>query len=142
MKKALSLFLAVILLLSTMSVVAFAAESYDDEIAPCYNNTNSASLSFDINSSGKATANVTCVGISGRTTKIVVETKIQRRQIVSWVTVSGASWTETVYDDYFSKTYTHQLSSTGIYRVYVTYTVSGSGGENDVITKASYHNYL
>ncbi len=136
MKKALSLLLAVIALLSSMFVMTYAAQNHDDEVAPCYNNTTTARVSFGINSSGRASATITCTGIGGVTTKIVAESKIQKKFGLIWINVSGASWTDTVNGQVMSKTHTHQLEKTGTYRVKATITVSGRGGANDVINSA------
>ncbi len=135
MKKIIALLLAVITFICSMSVIAYAAASNDDLVAPCYNNTLTANLIFSINSSGKATVTVHCTGVSGVTTKIVAETKIQKKFGIIWINVSGANWTDTVNGTAFSKTHTHQFEDNGTYRAKTTITVSGSGGANDVIKK-------
>ena len=125
--KALSLVLFVVIML-TFSLSIFA-----DGIAPYYNNTVSTNTVFDIDENGEAIVTFICRGIRGTTTKIVVETKIERKSGSSWVQVANASWTDqsTVY--YCSGVHSIQLTQGGTYKATVTYTVSGSGGENDVI---------
>ena len=122
-------FVAVIMLSLALPVLA-----YEGGVSPYYNNTSTATADFSISSSGVATVNINCRGIRGTTTKIVVTTVIQKQSGSSWINVSNASWTDesTVY--YCIKEHTVQLNSRGTYKAIVTFTVSGSGGANDVIT--------
>ena len=73
--KALSLVLFVVIML-TFSLSIFA-----DGITPYYNNTVSTNTVFDIDENGEAIVTFICRGIRGTTTKIVVETKIERKSL-------------------------------------------------------------
>ena len=121
------------ILLFAMAVPAFAA--IGGGITPYYNNTNITESDFAISEDGIATTHFTCRGYRGVTTKIVAETKIEKLVGSSWVQVEGASWTDESTLYYCSKSYSIQLQSTGTYKVTYTFTVSGSGGANDVIVR-------
>lgn len=64
-----------------------------------------------------------------------IETKIQKKFGLIWITVSDGSWTDTTTATSYSKSHSVQLSSTGTYRAHVEFTISGSGGSDDEITK-------
>ena len=69
-------------------------------------------------------------GLSGKTTKVVITTYIEKKTLgLFWSRVENGQpnnqWVDT--------SYTFQLSSTGTYRVTVTYKVYGSGGAADEI---------
>ncbi len=135
MKKVLAVISIILVLLSSLSVAVVAASNDENEgIAPCYNNTNVATALLTINSSGRAQVSLHCMGISGVTTKIIAESKIQKKFGLIWINVSDAEWTDTAYSFSLNKTHYYQLEKSGTYRVKVTYTVSGSGGSNDSIT--------
>jgi len=129
MKKFLSICLCFIMLF-VMVVPAFA--SYADTYA---NNVNNTSVSFNISSSGNATAKVKYTGIPGVTQNASISTKIQKKVGIIWVTVSGGSWTDTSTATSFSTSHSVQLSSKDTYRAHVVFTVSGSGGSDDKITR-------
>ncbi len=142
MKKTISIISIILVLLSTITIaVSAAASSEDYGVAPCYNNTNSASITFVIDSSGKAKISLNCYGISTKTTKIVAETKLQKKFGLIWTNVSDAEWTDTTTNYYLNKSHTYQLSKTGTYRAKTTYTVSGTGGSNDSITMTGEDTY-
>ncbi|MGN0468449.1 MAG: hypothetical protein ACI4GY_06980 [Acutalibacteraceae bacterium] len=145
MKKSIALFLAVVALLSCCGLSMIASASFDEEIAPYYNNTNTAKIVFSISSSGKATFTVSCTGISGVTSKITAVSCIQRKVGLIWVKVDngldGKQWTDTVNGTTMSKSHSLQLSKTGTYRAKVEFTVSGSGGSADEITKTATDTY-
>ena len=134
MKKAISIVLVVLSIVSILGITAAAVE-------PRWNNTNAASVSLDINSSGKATVVFNCAGITGKTTQITAETKIERKWGLLWLDVDGAEWTDTSTNVFMAKTHTFQLSKTGTYRATTKFTVSGTGGSNDSITVRSEDTY-
>lgn len=137
MKKLIALFLAIVTLLicSGMSMLTSA----ENEVTPYYNNTNSASLTFAISSSGKATFDLACTGMSGITSKIVAVSYIQRKVGLIWIRVDngldGKEWTDISNGTNLTKSHSLQLSKTGTYRVKVEFTVSGSGGSADEIVR-------
>ncbi len=130
--RVLSLALLAILMVSlAMSVFA----STKGGITPYYNNTSITETIFTINESGYAILTCTCRGYRGIVSKIVIDTKIEKQSGSSWVEVDGASWTDESTLYYCSKEHSIQLSARGTYKATVTYTVSGSGGADDVITR-------
>ncbi len=139
MKKLLAVIFALLTLMSAMSLTCYAAVSYDDEIAPCYNNTMTASTVLVINTSGRATVSLTCTGIGGVTSKIVAETKLERKWGLLWLDVT--EWTDTVNGVTLAKVHYQQLEKNGKYRAKTTYTVSGSGGSADVIVATGQDTY-
>ena len=136
LKKVLSVFLAFIIILFTASGVAYANSDDTGEVDNMrFSNVSVTSTSFTINSSGKATVKNSYVGISGVFKKAVIVTKIQKKVGIVWITISGGSWTDTSTSVSYSKSHTVNLTSTGTYRAHVVFTISGSGGSDDVITK-------
>ena len=107
------------LLLCLVTLITATITVYADSIQPFSNNVNSTEVSFIISSSGNAT--VTC--------------KYYGKFGLIWITVSGGSWTDTSTATNFSKSHSVQLSDTGTYRAHVEFTISGSGGSDDKITK-------
>lgn len=129
MKKAIAIMLSFVVLF-TASITAYASE-----IQPYSNNVSTTSTTFSISGSGLATATNTYSGITGRTKSAKIVTKIQKKVGIIWVTVSGGSWTDTSTSTNFSRSHSVQLSSTGTYRAHVEFTISGTGGKDDKITK-------
>lgn len=129
--------------LITVLILAFALPTFanGNNITPYFNNTATAEMTFVIDNNGLATVNYTCMGYRGVTKKIVVNTVIEKQNGSSWVTVANASWTDqsTVY--YCTNYHTVQLTQRGTYKATVTYTVSGSGGSTDVITRTLQYTY-
>lgn len=131
MKKSVSLVLAIIVFLGITSIYGQKVDAAD--IMPRYNNTNFATTGLTISSSGLATIDLDCAGDYGVVTRITAETKLERKWGIFWLDVDGGEWTDTTTNRMLSKTHTLQLTKTGTYRVTVKYTVSGTGGANDVI---------
>lgn len=131
MKKALALFVALVSIFSLISFNMSSAQAAD--VQPRWNNTNSTTVAFVINSSGKAIIDIDCTGISGKTTKIVAETKLERKWGLLWLDVDGGEWTDTTSKMYLFVEHTLQLSKKGTYRVTTNFTISGSGGKDDTI---------
>lgn len=129
--KVLSLVLVTVLLLA----LALPAFAMGNSITPYYNNTATAEMTFVIDINGLATVDYTCRGYRGITTKIVVDTKIERQNGSSWAEVENASWTDQSTLYFCTNEHEIQLTQRGTYKATVTYTVSGSGGATDVITK-------
>ena len=129
MKKALAFLLVVLSVFSIVSCTVMAAG-----VEPRWNNTSSATVSLVISSTGKATISLACVGKSGITTKIIGETKLERKWGLFWLDVDGAEWTDTVNGTNLATGHTVQLSKKATYRAKTKYTVSGTGGANDTFT--------
>lgn len=134
MKKAISIVLVVLSIVSIFGITAAAVE-------PRWNNTATANVSLSINSSGKATVAFNCTGKTGKTTGITAETKLERKWGIFWLDVDGAEWTDTTTNIYLSTSHTFQLNKTGTYRATTKFTVSGTGGSDDSITVTSEYTY-
>ncbi len=124
-------FAMLIIMLFAMAMPTFATEN---GIMPRYNNTGSTEAVFVIEENGEASICYTCFGYEGITTRIVVETKIQKKFLWWWNDVDGASWTDEVNGDLCTSIHSIQLNKSGTYKAVITYNVYGSGGEADVIT--------
>ncbi len=149
MKKHIKRILAITLMLCLFVTPIFsvsAATTSEEEIMPLYNNTTSATTTMSINSSGKMTICYNIIGVSSKTTKIVITTYIEKKTLgLFWKRVdngqSDKQWVKTVNNYYYTGSRSYQLSSSGTYRVTVKYKVYGSGGSADEIQqqkKASY----
>ena len=68
-------FVMLVIMLFAMAIPTMAAEN---EITPRYNNTSTTQAVFVIRDDGEAIISYTCLGYEGITTRIVVETKIQK----------------------------------------------------------------
>lgn len=134
MKKAISIVLVVLSIVSILGITAIAVE-------PRWNNANSATVVLLIDDNGVANVTFNCIGISNVTTKIVAETKLERKWGLLWLDVDGAEWTDTTTNSYLNAYHTFQLSKTGTYRATTKCTVSGTGGSNDSITVRSEDTY-
>ncbi|MBQ1892659.1 MAG: hypothetical protein II155_00985 [Clostridia bacterium] len=134
--------IALALMAMLMLMMSVFSASRKVEAATTYNNTISASLSCSIDSSGQLSAVLAATGYSSLAKKISVELYIEKRILgLFWKRVN-IGYTDNVWQDsvtgyYYSNTFTHNLSSGGTYRVTVTYTVSGTGGPDDIIVKTA-----
>lgn len=125
--------ISVILCLITFFITTLTV--YASEIQPFSNNVGSTNTVFSISSSGLATVKNTYSDSLNRVTSAKVVTKVQKKVGLIWVTVDGGSWTDNSTATSFSKSHSVQLSSTGTYRAHVVFTISGTGGSDDKITK-------
>lgn len=139
MKKAIALLLAVLSIFSILGSTTFGVVAAGVE--PRWNNTSTATVSLAINESGRATVSSVCNGISGVTTKITAETKLERKWGLLWLDVDGAEWTDTTTSWFLSKTHYVELSKTGTYRATTEYTVTGTGGAADTFTARCEYTY-
>ena len=122
--------LAVAVMLFALATPVFA-NGYP---TPYLNNTSSFETSLDIDENGLATVRVQCRGYRGITSRIEIETKLEKLSDSTWVEVEGASWSDSSTLYYCSKTHTYQIETEGTYRVVATFSVFGTGGETDVFT--------
>ena len=111
----------------------------NDEIMPLYNNVGTVNSNMSINSSGKMTINYKYTGSPSTTTKAVITTYIEKRTLgLFWSRVDigepDNQWVDTIKDYSYYGSRTYQLSSTGTYRVTITYKIYGTGGSADTIT--------
>lgn len=128
MKKYILTFVTFLLLFS-ISITAYAKD-----FTVCDNNCNNTYTYFSI-SNGKANVENKVIGKKGVTKKIVINTKVQKKVGLIWVTVDNGNWTDTSSACNFSKSHSVQLSDKGTYRAHVKFTISGTGGSDDEITK-------
>lgn len=129
MKKIIAFILCAVILFATTTT------AYASSIQPYSNNVTSTNVYFSISSSGKATVSYEYYGKSGVTRSAEIETKVQKKFGLIWITVDNGNWTDTSTATNFSKSHSVQLSKTGTYRAHVEFTISGSGGSDDKITK-------
>lgn len=129
MKKIISILLCLIVPFTTTLTV------YADEIQPFSNNVGMTNTVFNISNSGLATVKNTYSDSLKRVKSAKIVTKVQKKVGVIWVTVSKGSWTDTSTATSYSKSHSIQLSSKGTYRAHVEFTISGTGGSDDKITK-------
>lgn len=129
MKKVIAVMLCLFIIF-TATITAYASS-----IQPLSNNVNSTDVFFSISSSGKATVSYEYYGKSGVTKSAEIVTKVQKKVGIIWVTVNGGSWTDTSTSTNFSRSHSVQLSSKDTYRAHVVFTISGTGGSDDNITK-------
>ena len=130
--------LLVIVALCTMIIPAHAAE---DEIMPRFNNTIQVTTHFNIESNGLAVATYSFIGYTGIATKVVINSKIEKKFLWWWNDVDGAEWTIEVENDVYAGNHTHQLTKSGTYRLVYEYTVYGTGGSADVISSSIEREY-
>lgn len=126
-------FIVVILCFVTLFTVTITA--YASDIQPFSNNVYTTNTTFAISGSGKATVSNQYTGKSGVIKSAKIVTKIQKKVGIIWITVSGGNWTDSSTATNYCKSHSVQLSSTGTYRAHVEFTISGSGGSDDKITK-------
>lgn len=109
------------------------------EAATTYNNTTRASADPSVSSYGQLDVALSVDGIKGKANRIEVELYVEKRFLgVFWSKVNigypNNIWTDAVNNYMYRNTFSTQLPSSGTFRVTVTYTVSGTGGADDVIT--------
>ena len=130
-----------VITISTLSLILTLFKPvFADEITPYYNNTSTVSGSLNINSTGLTTIQYRYIGIPDVTTKAVITSYLEKKTLgLFWRRVdignTNDEWVDTINKSSYSGSRTHQLSSTGKYRVTIVYTIYGSGGSADEITK-------
>lgn len=133
MKKALSLLFAILFVsIFMLQLVLFADEAEREKTRN--NNVLYTSTEFSILSLGTANVAVEYVGMNNVTTGATIEITIKKRfLLVFWTTEIEEEYI--VYGTNYDHIYQYDLSEygSGTYKCNVTYTVSGSGGADDVI---------
>lgn len=100
--------------------------------APCYEYTNRITTTLSI-SNGEVSCRTTVYGISGTTTKIVVNQYLEKKNGSSWDKVK--SWTDTFNSWWCNDVNTYTLTESGTYRLRSVATVyCGSKSEDVDIT--------
>ena len=116
-----------------------AATAPEAEVMPCYNNVSSATANASISDGGKLSITYKYSGAESITTKAVITTYIEKKFLgLFWrrvdIGTTDNQWVDTIYDYMYVGTRTHQLSSSGTYRITVIYKIYGTGGSADEIT--------
>lgn len=137
--------ICLILLLCTV-FMTFGGYCKKASAAITYNNTASATMVSDIYSNGKLHVDLSVLGIQGITTQIEADLYVEKRVLgIFWKRVNigypNNVWHDSTTSYNFTNYFEFQLSSTGTYRVTVTYTVTGKGGSPDVITMSETKTY-
>lgn len=130
MKKLLSLFMT-ILVCTSMILPTYAS---NEGIAPCYNNTASASADFSINDTGLAIITLSYMGYPDYATDATITCKIEKKVLWWWSDVDDASWVDNVTGSYNVVQHEYQLSKTGKYRLSYEFVINGTAGASDVIS--------
>lgn len=141
-KRALTRFLAFALALVSVFLLCkpLTAPATAAEITPYFNNVVSADVQGYVSSAGVLTLDYYCAGRSGITEKIVIRTYIEKKVAgLFWsrVDIGGSNneWVFVSNSSSYSTAKSFTLPSKGTYRVSVTFTVSGSGGDADTIQR-------
>lgn len=121
---ALIIILSMMLVMQTV-VVATNASLYN-------NNTLSTATYFTISSTGRAAVVVDYEGYPDVTTGATITIKIEKRTLLLFWSDVVEDTITVVGERYFDELY-YQLEATGTYRCTVIYTISGTGGADDVI---------
>lgn len=138
---------SIALALSLLTLLAFFAVPVSKvSAATAYNNTVRASVASSVSSTGQLDVTLLVDGIKGKTNRIEVELYVEKRVLgIFWSRVNigypNNLWTDSTNNYLYRNTFSTQLPSTGTFRVTVTYTVSGSVGADDTITKTDTLDY-
>lgn len=98
------------------------------------NNVFSTNTSFGISSSGNASVSVSYTGYSNITTGASISITIKKNTFL-WFYSTVVDETYNIVGENYLHTYYYDLTSSGsgTYKCIVTYTISGTGGPDDVI---------
>ena len=135
LKVLVSAILVLCLFIVPLSPVSAATQ---EGVTPRYNNVSNVTASVGINDSGKLSITYKYSGSPEITTKAVIITYIEKKFLgLFWKRVdigtTDNKWVDTIYDYIYAGTRSHQLSSSGTYRVTIIYKIYGSGGSADEI---------
>lgn len=141
-------FMLTILLLSWVispfSVYAVASDK-ESEVMPLANNVLVTNEYFVISSDGVATIRVEYTGYANITRSATVTVKIQKKVLFWWSDVDNGLEDNTwvIYMSGVSGTCTKTLAleDKGSYRAVIEYTITGSGGADDVLPATLYYDY-
>ena len=141
-KTIMALTLICVMAVNVMPFYAFAAEG----VSPRFTNCHSCDITFNINSSGVASTDVTYMAYGETFTQAKLSVKIQKKTLwFFWTTVDiGTSddvWTGYCTDIYGEIYYDLQLSSTGTYRAIITVEFFGNTGVVDTIEETMEDKY-
>lgn len=130
-RKLYSTILITIAVILIFQLVAYAAS----DVPPTRNNNVSGtSTGFHISSSGLASVDVRYNGYPNITSGATIDIVIKKVTFL-WFTTTVVDVSYNIVGENYSHTYNYDVSSngSGTYKCNVTYTISGSGGADDVI---------
>lgn len=133
MKRILTAILMSVILFSLV-IIPISAVNYDDQVAPCFNNTMQTTANFNISSSGVASVNLSYIGHPAKVTDATIRSNVQKATSNGWVDVSGASWVDEVTGITNTVQHTVQLTDRGTYRVVYEFEIRGTGGPADIVS--------
>lgn len=139
------------IMLSFSSVLFIDAENQaNDNFEECntpdfgadyYNNTTRFESKIQIEN-GVVIIGAEFYGLAGVTTSATIESKIQRKILFWWFDVNNGqtnnTWVDTFSTWYGRAQHTLGISESGSYRAVIKYTISGSGGSDDIIEDIVY----
>jgi hypothetical protein len=124
------IFIMTLLVIFSLGINTFVMA---EDISPYNNNTAMMHSAFVITETGEAIVGVNYEGYTDVTTGATITIKIEKRNLLFfWSDVVDETITA-VGDSYFNE-FHYQLEDKGTYRCTVVYTVSGTGGPDDVLT--------
>lgn len=130
-KRTISFLIVLATIISIFSVTSFATEK---EFPTRNNNTAYTETRFSITTSGIAKVYVEYDGYPGVTTGATIDIVIKKNTFL-WFTTTVVDESYNIVGESYYHTYEYDISSngSGTYKCFVTYTVSGSGGPDDVL---------
>ena len=143
------LLLTVLLVFSSKLIIYAESETFYDyeenhiqnQGLDYYNNTSRFYSEFRI-VNGVAILDMEYSGYLGVTTGAVIESKIQKKILFWWFDVNNGqannTWVDTFSTWYGRTQHTLGISESGSYRAVIKYTISGSGGGDDIIEDIVY----
>lgn len=125
--------LSILLVLLMIVAIGIQTIVMADEISLYNNNTAAMRSAFAISETGEAAVLLNYEGYTNVATGATITIKIEKRTLfLFWSDVVDETIT-VVGSSYFNELH-YQLEDTGTYRCTVVYTVSGTGGADDVLT--------
>ena len=121
-------------ILFSLVIIPISAVNYDDQVAPCFNNTMQTTANFNISSSGVASVNLSYIGHPAKVTDATIRSYVQKSTSSGWVDVSGAAWVDEVTGITNTVQHTVQLTSRGTYRMVYEFEIRGTGGPADIVS--------
>ncbi len=136
-----SVFVIYLTIFGTFSSVAYSAD-----IESYYNNVNNVTSAAEIDSNGIITITNSYSASNTVFEKAIITTYIEKKILgLFWIKIdigqTDNEWVDTIYVNIYSGSHSHQLESTGKYRVTTEYIIYGSGGEADTVTNQSEATY-